>query len=198
MRYLGLRQIWCDAFMPQGFSGSQAFLDPKTPRRNPYTQRAAREIHAKESRSTRGNDERIWDSMEMGKAQTIIAKMPSLNRSLGMYLYTEMFTQQDLDRVRQWLYYTWMKKLGDEEDLDNYKKIARIVICVAVVIEGVKHTHATGQPMTHTELAGKIEVNKQHLKRDGWLCRINQMTGMLDKIDRDALQPLSILLNKGD
>lgn len=135
----------------------------------------------------------------MGKAQTIIAKLKPLHRSWGMFAYTSIFTHQDHDRVLNWLWRDWWLKCGQDADIYDYKKTVKLAICVNATLEGTKHAHIVGHALTHTELANKLEVKKQNLKRDGWLYRMNEMGQLLDKVDQDALQPLAVLLKeRGD
>ena len=183
MKYITARQIWrdCHAVLPA--SGEQ-HLDPKTDSRKPSPHRHV--IHATETRSAKGNDLQVLNAVQMGKAQSIIARLDPIQRAWGMYAYTDMFTTSDHEALRQWM---WNQANWQSP---NYKKMLRSMILIDLCLENMRSVFNTGS--TKLRQHKILQVNKQNMSRDGWNAKIDILEGMIDNLDKDALAPLGILL----
>lgn len=205
MRFISCRQIWHDAYRITGLSGNGwELMDPRHPRGDFNRRGSASMVHAKETKRSGPNDIQIMSCVEMGKAQNIIAKLPAVQKSWGMYAYTEPGEDRtenekrkaDLARVSQWLYREWWTRCGIPQNFvdHDYRKTTRLILAVDTTVEQIKLLHITGQPTTKSELAESLGIGKQHLDRDGWWRILNQMGQLLDAVDRKALGPLTELL----
>jgi hypothetical protein len=185
MKYLSARQIWRDAFAVLPSKGG-GFFDPGTtgPEREG-------QLHAHETRSSRGNGMQVVNMVEMGKAQTLIAGLPILHRSWGNFAYTDIFTTLEHNRIRQWLFSTWAEKNAEDYQGD-FTKSYRTLILVDLATEDMKSRLTTGK--AKGKLHDHLGINRQNVKRDGWAARLEAMEDLIDQVDREALRPLMKLL----
>jgi len=188
LRHLSARQLWRDAFQVLPSQGVE-FMDPKTSR----NKRRGPVSHATETRTKRGNDMQILNSVEMGQVQNVVSRLPTLHQSWGAYAYTDIFTTEDHDRVRQWLFGSWAEEHGEEYQ-GSFTKTGRIIILVDLACEDMKTRNTTGQTTQRDEMHKSLGIRKNNLRRDGWLSRLDSMEFMLDEIDQEALAPLGALL----
>ena len=194
--------MWHDAFLPVGLGAADTpLLGAKSKRRKSIRS----PTNAKETRTSHGNLGQIANGCEQGQVQAIITKLPVLNRSWGMYAYAPLGDEAeqiqrgaDLRRISAWLYREWWGQSHGTKDVLDYHTVTRLILCVDTVISGTKKAHLTGEPSTLSSVAKSIGVARQHYKRDGWGLIISQMSQMLDQVDRDALQPLGVLINNDD
>lgn len=147
------------------------------------------------ARTPGSNNKRIVNGCEMGKAQAIIAKLPKLPRSWGMWCYTEVFTQQDHDRVRQSFFAEYESLHGDDFHGD-FLRTCRTITLLNFACEDMKSRVTKGIGTPRGELYSLLGVGKNNIKRDGWLHRLDVMERMIDEVDRDALIPLAELLKR--
>ena len=196
MKYIFLRQIWRECMTPIGLKGREIFMDPRA-RAGGGRLKESHVIHAKETRNTYDNSAQVWSSALMGRAQTIIAKLPAVNRAWGEFAYSPIFKASDHLMIREYLYRKWWKTHKEAGLACSFQKMGTLLLCFDAALEGVKRTHMTdGDGPTKADIARQIGVDRQNLTRDGWMRRFNEMGQIIDDVDRRALGPLSVLLEK--
>lgn len=197
MRFLSARQIFHDCFHVSYGGSTWQLLDPKTPRWDFSAHHASPTVNFKDSKVSRPNDGQVWNSMLQGIAQDIIAKLPEMPRSWGLFAYTDPFGQVHLDRLRQWLYRVWAADNLDDYNNNihlNYRRQAKLLLSIDVALDGAKHVHITGEPATPSQIGEQIGVRNP--LRDGWMARVHYMSMLIDKLDRRALSPLGGLVKR--
>lgn len=195
MRFLAARQIWHDAFTVSYSGSTWTPLDPRRPRWDFFTRTSARAVgKVADTRVGKSNLNQIINAVEQGHAQSIIAKLPEIDRSWGMYAYVDPFSERDLVRLRQWLLREWVAKHSKDYERSiylNYRRTATLLLAIETSLSGVKHSHITGHGMTPSQVGAQIGCKNP--TRDGWMRRVHEMSMLLDKMDQRALAPLATL-----
>lgn len=187
MLYHSARQVFHDAFITFA-AHPTALYEVAKGSPGPH------QIHAKETHASRQSDNQIVNSCEMGQIQSAVAKLPPVPRSWGMWCYTDIFTRRDHERVRQHLFAYTTGRYGEWFHSD-FTKTFRMISLVNLAMEDMKLRLNGQQPITLVEIAALLDMNKQHIKRDGWVERMDHLQAVMDGLDMKALQPVSALIN---
>ena len=171
MRFSGARQIWHDCFMSD-YHAADPMASPGT---------------------RDGNDGRIWEHVQKGRAQGVIAGLKPLLRSWGMYAYTNMDTEDDMNRIADHLLHNLQPKL----ERNCFMLTARVMMLIPLVMQNeARRLNGGAQQHSRTEISQHLGITDPANYYKSWRVKEERIGQVIDEIDRRALGPVSELIEE--
>lgn len=141
------------------------------------------------------NGNRIVHGIEAGKVQAVVAQLPPVMRSWGMFAYSFRFSDKDYERLCQYLMAEYSRRHGAGQLGKKFKATARFLMLVHVALKDMKRREQCGRAMQLAEAAALIGVDEGNFQRD-WRDVYERMLNIIEDVIPKALGPVAKLVNE--